>query len=185
MLITSVIKTFLLLSLFFLISACKPTLIHSEQGYFTVNEQSSIEILQPLQVSPNSARAFLQNGELKPQGNINLYQVHCEVEINTVSEQSQMINPGRYDVISIQQDESPIVMATPIKVASLSLSWADTSPVDIKRYYYFRLSPHDDTSSPQVRGVTCRGVQSEPYNAKLPTLEEMKQAVGGNLQFYF
>ena len=174
---------FLLLSLF--LSACKPALISSEQGYFPASEQSAIEILEPLKVSPNSARAFLQDGELKPQGNVDLYTVHCEVEVNKVSEQSQTIKPGRFEVISIQQDESPIVMILPLKVASLSLSWADNSPVDIKRYYSFRLSSHDNDSSPQVRAVICRGVQSEPYNAKLPTLEEMRKAVGSYLQFYF
>ena len=131
------ITTFIL---FILLTACQPTLIYSDGNYIEADGQATIEILQPLMVHPESARAFLQYGELQPKGRLNLYEVNCEVEINTVSEQPQTIQPGVFRVISIIQDESPIVLLKAVKLAALNVSWGDDdSPVDIMRFYRFYL----------------------------------------------
>lgn len=168
-----------------LLTACQSTLIRTEQYYLSVSPESTIDILQPLEVFPLSARAYLQNGELIHPNGINLYQVDCEVEINTVSEQKQTIQPGRFNIVAIRQEESPIVMLESTRVASLNLAWFDDSPVDIKRYYYFKVHPTQANSNSEVRAVICRGVQSDPYQAELPTLDEMKMASGDFLKFNF
>lgn len=166
-----------------LLTACKPTQIQSNSSYFSVDSSATIEIIETLTVSPNSARVFLQNGEIR-YGGINLYEVNCEVEINTVSESRQIIEPGVFRVIRISQEESPIVMAKPLMVASLNYAWSNSdSPVDIKLFYRFHLMAQDSSSKSDVRAVICRGEQSEPYQAELPTLEEMKQAAGKYLRF--
>jgi len=65
----------------------------------------------------------------------------------------------------------------------LTYAWASDSPVDIKRYYHFKLSAQDPQSKSQVRALICRGAQDEPYNARLPTLEQMKLAGGQYIIF--
>ena len=97
-----------------------------------------------------------------------------------MSESRQTIEPGLFNVISIVQDESPIVMTKPVMVASLSLArgGGDSGPVNIKRFYRFRLSPQDPKAETQVRSMTCRGALDEPYIAELPTYNEMQAAVG-------
>jgi len=180
-------KLIYIIATLILITACQPTLIRSDNNYFAVNPNSTIEITQEIEVHPNSARAFLQYGEVQPNGKINLYEVNCEVQINTVSETRQIIQPDIFKVISIRQEESPIVMFKPVMVASLNLAGKDDSysPVDIKRYYHFKLSPQEANSSSQVRAIICRGAQAEPYRAELPSLKQMKQASGDFLQFNF
>lgn len=175
-------KRFFTLFSFVLLSACQSTLIDTDSGYFEVGTQATIEITEPLSVRPNSARVFLQNGEVKNSG-IDLYDVNCEVEINTVSDSRQIIQPEIFNIISIHQEESPIVMIRSTMIASLAFSWYSESPVDIKRFYRFRLQAQDSDSKSQVRAVICRGAQSEPYNAELPTLEQMKKAGGKYLKF--
>jgi len=173
----------LLISLL-LLTACQSTLIRSDSNYFEVHHRASIEITEILTVAPNSARVFLQNGEVKKNGNIDLYEVNCEVEINTVSESRQTIQPEIFNVIRVSQEESPIVMLRPEVVASLTYAWMfSDSPVDIKLYYRFILTAQNSGSNSQVRAVICRGAQSEPYNAELPTLEQMKRAAGKYLRF--
>jgi hypothetical protein len=169
-----------------LISACQTTSLQNNfYSSGAKDSEASIEILQPLRVPPNSARVYFQNGKMLTNTAIDLYEVNCEVEINTVSEQSQGIAPGLFRITSIRQEESPIVMFRSMMTASLRTVWDNDSPVDIKRYYYFHLVAQDPDSSSQVRGVICRGVQEQPYLAELPTLQEMKLASGEYLRFNF
>jgi len=112
------------------------------------------------------------------------------------SESRQIIAPGVFNVTSISQDESPIVMRRTIQVAALSFNYQQyalggggggsggDSPVDIHRYYRFKLSAQDTSKQKiQVRSLTCRGVLDEPYDAVLPTFNEMQAAVGQYVKF--
>ena len=165
------------------LTACQSILIQSESQYLPVRSDATIEILKELEVFPDSARAFLQQGQPIHPNALNLYDVNCEVELNTVSENKQVIKPGRYHVISVQQEESPIVLFHPVQLAAQSLSWVDDAPVDVKRYYYFRLQSVKAEAVTSVRAVICRGIQDAPYKAKWPTLEQMIQAGGQYLYF--
>lgn len=174
-------KSFILLSLIFLLTACQTTMIKSDDSYLTTSSQATIEITQQLTVPPNSARAYFQHGELLRHTGIDFYAVDCEIEINTVSESRQAIEPGLFNVISIVQDESPIVMTMPVMVASLNFARGGGDgggPVEIKKFYRFRLSAQDPEAETQVRSMTCRGAQDDPYKAELPTYSEMQAAVG-------
>lgn len=172
-----------------LLTACQGqnTLIKSDNSYFEISPDATIEITQELSVPPNSARSFFQNGELLSHTGINLYNVSCEILINTVSESRQAIAPGVFNITAISQDESPIVMSKTLQVAALDFNYQQyalgggggDSPVDIHRYYKFKLSAQDPSKQiTQVRSLTCRGVQNEPYNAELPTFNEMQAALG-------
>jgi len=169
--------------IFLTLSACQAPLIKNEGRYIAAVPNASIEITQTLEVSPDSARVFFQNGNLISVAQLDLYEVNCEIEVNTISESRQLIEPGVFNVIAIAQEESPIVMTKPLMLASLSYAWTSDSPVDIKRYYYFRLSAQEVQSKSQVRALICRGVQAEPYKARLPTMEQMKQAAGQYIIF--
>lgn len=183
-----IINNSLLIIMVGLLVACdfgQSFFIKKNDQYIEVVPQATIEILRVLTVEPNSARAFLQNGVAIHQAKLNLYDIDCEVEINTVSELRQTIQPGIFNVFAISEEESPIVMfSTPPVVASLDYAWLyDNAPVDTKRYYLFRLEAQDKESQSEVRAVICRGAQSEPYNARLPRMEEMNIAVGSYIHF--
>lgn len=173
----------------FSLSACQSTLIQNGDSYFEISSQASIEITQTIEVAPNSARAFFQNGEQIFYGNLNLYDVNCEIEINTVSEKRQTVEAGVFTITSVAQEESPIVkrefMKKPVMVASLDYAWSSDSPVDIKRYYHFKLLAQDPESKSEVRALICRGAQDTPYAAKLPTYEQMIDAGGQYIKFNF
>lgn len=172
-----VMKFFIALSVLFLLVACQSSpLIQSNASYIEPAAHSSIEINQPLEVFPNFSRAFLQSGKVISPVSLNLYQVNCEVEIDTVSETRQIIAPGKFNIIAISQKESPIVMLKPMLVASLN--YASSTPTEIKQFFQFQLSPQNPDSTSKVRALTCRGVQAEHADAQLPTLEQMQKAVG-------
>jgi len=189
------IKIISIAILMYLLTACQNTLIQSDGAYYQISSDASIEITRELSVPANSARAYLQNGELLRHTGINLYNTSCEVLINTVSESRQTISPGIFTILSIEQNESPIVMSQTIQVAALDFSYqqyargggsGSGSPVDIKRYYRFKLAAQDQEKQlTQVRSITCRGSQDEPYKARLPTFNEMQAAVGSYVKFNF
>ena len=178
-------KKILLLNIALLLTACQSILIEKDGSYVAAKTHGSIEITRSLRVSPNSARAYLQQGKVISNSQLNLYDIDCEIEINTVSEQAQLIEPGVFNILSINSDESPIVMLKPLMVASLQLAFASDSPVDIKRFYHFKLSAQDSNSKSQVRAMICRGVQDNPSEAILPTFEQMQQATGEYIQLNF
>jgi len=183
-----IIKKTIIIALLLLLVACdygKSLFIKDDIQSIEVIQHSSIEILQAMEVEANSARAFLQNGALIHKAKLNLYEVNCEVEVNTVSESRQTIEPGVFNVVTISEQESPIVLFTkPLQIASLDYAWLyDSTPIDTKRYYLFRLEAQDKDSQSDVRSVICRGAQSEPYNARLPRLGEMQVAVGSYIKF--
>jgi hypothetical protein len=180
----SLIKKYLLLSILF-ITSCQ-SLLPTKQVNVLFNGQSIsfIEITHTLRVFPGSARAFLQRGQQISISQLDLYDTNCEVEINTVlDEQYQEIKAEKFNIVSIAWDESPIVMLKPLVFASTTLAWSSDSPVDIKRYYYFKLTAQNPESLSQVRALICRGVQDTPYNAQLPTFEEIKNATGQFIKF--
>jgi len=184
-------KKIALLFILFFLSACQSTLIKTGDSYLEIPGQATIEITQSVDVAPNSARAFFQNGEMIRYGQLNLYDINCEIEINTISEKYQTIEAGVFNIISIAQEESPIVKrqftGKPVMIASLNYAWAYDSPVDIKRYYHFKVSAQDSERKSEVvvRAIICRGAQDTPYNAELPTYEQMRVAGGRYIQFNF
>lgn len=164
-----------------LLAGCQQTLIKTDSGYQPGSSDSFIVLNQSVIIPPNSARAFFQGGELIPDARLNLYAVDCELQINKVMEVPQTVQPGKFSVIKIIQDQSPIVLSQPVMYAAMGIGWGyNSAPVDIKRFYTFRL---ESESQPLVRAVICRGAQDTPYMAELPSLEEMQTAVGEYLQF--
>lgn len=181
-------KGLILLMTAIILTACQAPLIQTDNSYQEISRQASIEITRSVSVPPNSARAYFQGGELLSHTGINLYEVDCEIEVNTVSEQRQTIAPGIFKVIAVAQEESPIVRRDwhkPVQLAALNYAWADDSPVDIKLYYHFKLAEKKPASGAQVRAIICRGAQDNPFNARLPSFEEIRIASGEYLKFNF
>jgi hypothetical protein len=163
------------------LAGCQQTLIKTNAGYQPESSDSYIVLNKSIVIPPNSARAFFQYGKLIPDARLNLYATDCELQINTVLEVPQTVQPGKFNIIRIIQDQSPIVILQPVMYAAIGVVWGyNSSPVDIKRFYTFRL---ESESQPLVRAVICRGVQDTPFMAELPTLEEMQAAVGEYIQF--
>jgi hypothetical protein len=179
-------KNLFAILLVIILSGCQSVKIKQDDQFISIAQDSTIEIMRSIKVPPNSARAYLQNGNLLPGTGINYYQVNCEIEINTVAEKYQTVQPGKFKVKSVRMEESPIVMSKPVLYASLKLTSTDSdSPVDIKRYYHFALQSIDSNEESDVRALICRGILEEPYLAELPTFEEMQQASGDYIKFNF
>jgi len=170
-----------LLLILMLLTACKvPVIKQQEHGqYYPIAQNAWIEIQQKARIEPDNARAYFQDGKWIHPSSLNLYEVNCELEVRDVVEKYQWINPGKFEIIRTQQDQSPIVFG-PGK--STTLAWnQDQAPSDIKRFWKFTLQSKQQAN---VMHFICRGVQDSPYNATLPTSTEMQTAVGQHIKLH-
>lgn len=177
---------FILLMASLLLGACqqdllKPQIQTQERSRFQpIATRAWIEINQPLIVYAGHARAYLQGGRIIQPSELNLYAVDCEVEITTVSEQNQQVPAGRYAISKTDILASPIVWL-PGQKQYLAWFGFDRDGMDIKRFYKFYLQ---SSQAPQVLHLFCRGIQDSRSQAELPTLRQMRAAVGDYISLH-
>jgi hypothetical protein len=175
-------KTYvILISVLFLIS-CKSMQIQVDDSlqFEKFNQTAWIEIKQELRVEANNARAYLQKGKQIHPASLNTMITDCEIEIRTVLEEVQIIYPGRFDIVSIGNEVSPIVFIKNTKV-NVAFSGGGGAPMDVKRFWKFKL--HSD-KHPEVLNFICRGPLDMPSQAELPTIFDIKKAVGENIEVH-
>jgi hypothetical protein len=163
------------------LSACSslvPQDWQSPHGHIPVG--SSITLNQTLNIPSGHARVFMQDGQVIPKGAVNQYYPHCNFEVSTLSDGTGRIEPDTFLVTGQRQDEVQVVrQPTPVMVASLGLMLAgedDGSPPPISRLVHYRL--HSERH-PDMRGLTCHGGLAEEWEARYPSLGEMRQVLGG------
>lgn len=132
---------------------------------------------QAVAIPAERTRVFIQNGQIAGAG-FDSYQVSCNLEVRELLDQVQSIEPGTFVVNRIQQFFEEVASWNPLKLASVGRSGAelDGGPSMIFRGWHLWLhSP----SQPHVMRLSCRGVFAEPWEAELPTFEEVRMALGG------
>ena len=174
-------KNYLCIVMCFLLFSCNGMYLQptTNSSYTQFNHKTWIEIKNPLQVSPENARVYLQNGKQIKPSELDFYQVNCEIEVQNVLDSKQTVFPGRYEIKTISIDESSVVFMENAKLQIVSL--ANSFLMEIKKYWKFSLQ---STTHPEVINMFCRGVQDMPFTAQLPTLEEIKQAVGTHIEVF-
>ncbi len=169
-----------IISILFLIS-CKGMQIQVDNNlqFEKFSQTAWIEIKQELRVEAENARSYLQKGKQIHPASLNTMITDCEIEIRTVLEETQIIYPGRFDIVSIGNEVSPIVFMENTKI---NVAFAGGgAPVDVKRFWRFKL--HSE-KHPEVLNFICRGPLDMPSQAKLPSIFDIKKAVGDNIEVH-
>lgn len=156
----------------FLTVACSSKIT---QSYQQGDSGYRIVLHDALVIAPHQARVFLQDGNVV--GGLNEYHPHCSFEVRKLSEQSQTIQPDTFVVSRVQHLIEEVVMLQPVLVAALgnNLAFQDYSPSDIFRGFHFWLRSE---AQPDVLRMTCRGALAPPWEALLPSPEEINMALG-------
>jgi hypothetical protein len=120
----------------------------------------------------------LQYGNIVPRNSVQEHDPYCVVELDTVSSETQTLQPGRFEVWRVTRSVDPITaMASPL----IKTVHGDDDGGLTFLYYKttFRLR---DANQPTLRGMTCSWNQMAPGNRALMrhlTLAEIRQALGG------
>jgi hypothetical protein len=142
---------------------------------------STLTLTQTLPIPSGHARVFMQDGRVIPRNAVNIYHPHCNFEVSTVSDGSSRIEADRFLVTGTRQGYVVVVRGPlpSVMVAAVGLVVAgedDGGPPPISRLVHYRL--HADRQ-PDVRGLTCHGGLADEWEAQYPTLDEMRQVLGG------
>jgi hypothetical protein len=136
-----------------------------------------IELKKPMIVPPGQARIFLQRGESLSKQAINRYYPSCNFEIRTLSEQPQQINPETFLVTAVQRVTEQVVHASPVLLASRGFAGMDRDgglPMLVRGLH---LKFSSDTQ-PDLMRLTCRGGFDDAWKAELPSIDQMREALG-------
>jgi len=144
--------------------------------YYAYPPGWAMRLNRALTIEPGAATVRLQYGRIVPRNSVQEQAPFCVVELNTLRDEPQMLQPGRFEVLRVTRSISTIAdAASPFVKAGL---FAHNSP---SRFYYkteFRLR---DPAQPNLRGMTCAWDQMAPgYMGFMRhlTLEEIQSALG-------
>lgn len=155
-----------------LLAACVryvPDYSDQDSGYRLILHQEVV-------VPPERTRIFIQNGRIVGTG-FDSYQVSCNLEVRKLLEQAQRIEPDTFVVNRIQQFFEEVAAWKPVRVASVGLAGADVDGGPSMIFRGWHLWLHSPTQ-PDVIRLTCRGAFAEPWEAYLPTFDEVQATLG-------
>lgn len=162
-------------------SGCSSLVVTDPASPFYVPPAGSrVLVKQRLTVPPGMTRVFLQYGQVIPRSARNDYAVNCNFDINTLSDSPRYIEAGSYTVVRSQRHSDDIVSRQPLQLAALGMQAGMMFRDDGGTPVLFEEVVMTLTSTPpsDVRELACRGAMADPSEMQLPTLAEMRQALG-------
>ncbi len=147
--------------------------------YYAYSTGWSVQLHRPLTIPPEAATVRLQYGRIVPRNSVQEQDPFCVVELDTVGNAPQTLQPGHFDVMQVTRSISPVLAGgahSPFVKARLVFDDGDPSFL----YYIttFRLRDH---AQPNLRMMTCAWNQMAPGNRALMrhlSLAEIRSALG-------
>ncbi len=140
---------------------------------------TTIEINRELTVPGRWARVFLQRGKPVAYGEVDRYHPSCDFELSTVDPKPRTIKPDVLTVIDVQPGTQEIVGYRSVHYASrwlMAYSGAGSGgQYMIMHTVRMRLESEEQ---PGMNILTCRGALDDPPNAREPSVNEMRMALG-------
>jgi len=139
----------------------------------------SVQLNRVLPIDPGAATVRLQYGRIVPRNGVQEQDPFCIMEVNMLSNQVQLLQPGRFEVIQVTRNVSSITAAATSPLIKARFAFDDGSPSFLYFITEFRLR---DADQPDVRSLRCAWNQMAPGNQGLMrhlTLDEMRSALGG------
>jgi hypothetical protein len=148
--------------------------------YYAYSAGWVAQLNHPLTIAAGSATVRLQYGHIVPRNGVQEQDPYCVVELNTVSDPPQTLQPGRFEVWRVTRSISPITAAT--KSPLVRVLHVDDDQGDTTFLYYITAFRLRDPAQPNLRGMTCAWNQMAPGNRPFMrhlTLDEIRGALGG------
>jgi hypothetical protein len=136
-----------------------------------------LQLNRTLTIPPNSATVRLQYGGIVPRNGVQEQDPYCVVELNTVSDKPQTLEPGRFEVRRVTHRVDFLAAApSPFIKASFGMDGSGALPQYYKTEFHLR-----SALQPNIRSMTCAWNQMAPGNQLLMrplTLGEIRGALG-------
>ncbi len=168
------------------LSACGP-LVSDDPGspYSQVPVGSSLSLHRTMEFPPGRTRVFFQNGEETER--FDHYAPSCNLEIRKLdAEAIQYVAPAVYKVSRLQRHFEEVVRkGRPIQLAMAGTQMLamgmDGGNMRIYDGYHLWLEGEDDN----LMRLTCRGIYAEMQDARPPSVNEIRTALGELMSLEF
>lgn len=141
-----------------------------------------VQLNRELPIDPGAATVRLQYGRIVPRNGVQEYDPFCIMEVNTLNNQVQLLQPGRFEVVQVTRSVSDIAAAAshliPPGLMQVGFMGGGYTPSFLYYITSFRLR---DVSQPNIRSLRCAWDQMAPGNRSLMrhlTLDEIRSALG-------
>lgn len=146
--------------------------------YYAYTTGWSARLNRPLTIPPGAATVRLQYGQVVPRNGVQEQDPFCVVELDTVSDAPQVLQPGRFEVWRVTRRIDPFSAALRSPLVRASHGDDDGDPSFLYYITEFRLR---DPAQPALRGMRCAWNQMAPGSRALMrhlTLGEIRGALG-------
>jgi hypothetical protein len=147
--------------------------------YYAYPPGWKVQLNQVLPIDPGAATVRLQYGRIVPRNGVQEQDPFCIMEVNTLSNQVQLLQPGRFEVVQVTRSISSITATAKSPLIKARYVDGDVDPSFLYFITTFRLR---DAAQPDVRSLRCAWDQMAPGNRSLMrhlTLDEIRSALGG------
>lgn len=154
---------------------CAPAAHENLGPSYRILPGTMVALAEPLAVPAGQARVFLQGGEVRAKRRLAVYRPHCNFELRQVSDGSARIEPDHFTITDVRTGDEGVVMRPVLHPATFWQVEGDDHPGQVSRYVHYALR---SARQPQVLRLTCHGGFDFPGRAELPSLEDIRQALG-------
>lgn len=149
--------------------------------FFVIPVGSVIEVHQPLEITPGSARIWFQRGRATV--GRDWYTPSCNLEIRTLDrDRTQTVMPGTFVIRRVQlmeewveRRQSEVQLAAVGFAGGLLVGDYDGGPMGMWRGYHLWLQSDEQ---PDVLRMTCMGGFAPAWEAMPPSLEDLRAILG-------
>ena len=156
--------------------------------YFDIPVGSTVTLTQAVRVPPQSATVYIQFGRAVAQDQVHEYTPYCRLELKSVHNSFQQVEPGTFVITDWEHEASSIVSRAPTVVpvrataagrimeANLGLIGGE----DLRFATTFDLRTPPDS---KVYDLVCESWQN-PVTGNFLSLDEMRRATWPLLEFH-
>ncbi|HEY0722054.1 MAG TPA: hypothetical protein VGE50_12460 [Gammaproteobacteria bacterium] len=155
--------------------SCAVPITDESSHYYRMPVGTTLVLHQQLAIPAGNARVFLQSGKVVKKSHLDSYRPHCNFEQRTVSHGTAVIAPDRFTVTAVTAGEDFVVQREGLHHAGWRIVGGSDGVSMVNRYIAHTLA---STSQPQVVRLTCHGGFDFPGRAQLPSLTEIRTALG-------
>ncbi|TNG00376.1 MAG: hypothetical protein EP297_03870 [Gammaproteobacteria bacterium] len=171
-------KLFLVFSIFFITSCQSTTAYKNWAEQYEVPVGSKVTVNEPLTIPSRKVRAFLQDGTQTSQrrftSGYDQYHPFCYFEVRNLVSHEQTIEPDTFTITRASRETTRIVHVEEGTMTGLS-SGNGGGLTHIIELNIMRL---ESKSQPDVTRMVCASGFDEPSKVRLPTIDEINQALG-------
>ena len=163
---------------FFVVSlyGCGPVVIRdAATGKHVSIQRGSFELRKTVEIPAGRTRIYFQSG--RQVRGVNEFQPHCQLEVNTILEQTRDLEVDVFAVTSVATRSDQVVMAPPAVQVAVLGGFGLWGAGESRRMYVYVFGLRSDRQ-PDVRSLNCGGAFDVPMLAELPTLQEVQEALG-------